>query len=143
MENYKNPMFFSTVCIIVTITVIFLLFGFKDEKYYIERMVNFLQGYDIEVSNIPIERVLVKIPDTFDDVYENYNVLQKQAGFDLEKYRGKNVWRYTFRVLNFGREANVRANLLVYDNRIIGGDVMSTSLGGFMYPLNFKKQSIE
>ena len=124
MEKCKNPIFFSTICFIIVITLIFFLFGSKDEKYYIERMVNFLQGYGIEAANIPIERVLVTIPDKFDDVYENYNVLQKKAGFDLEKYRGKNVWRYTFRVLNFDKDSNIRANLLVYNNEIIGGDVM-------------------
>ena len=142
MENGKNSIFFSSVCIIIVIAVVFLLFGAKDEKYYINRMVQFCRNYDVEISNIPLERVLVSIPENFDEVYQNYNEIQKKAGFDLEKYRGKNVWRYTFRVLNFDHEKNVFANILMYDNKIIGGDIMNPALDGFMYPLNFKKIGI-
>lgn len=142
METGKNPMFFSSICIIIIIAVVFLLFGAKDEKYYINQMVKFCKTNDIVISNIPLERVLVSIPENFDDVYKNYNEIQKKSGFDLEKYRGKNVWRYTFRVLNFDHEKNVFANILMYDNKIIGGDIMNPRVDGFMYPLNFKKMGI-
>ncbi len=143
MTFSKNHMLVGTIFIIALIVFVFLLFGPKDEKYYIKSMIQILNQYGIETESYPIERVLVSIPEQFDDVYENYNAIQKEAGFDLKKYYGKNVWRYTFRVTNMGTAQEIRANLLVYKNKIIGGDVMSTALNGFMVPLNFKELNLE
>ena len=143
MTFSKNHMLVGTIFIIALIVFVFLLFGPKDEKYYIKSMIQILNQYGIETESYPIERVLVSIPEQFDDVYENYNAIQKEAGFDLKKYYGKNVWRYTFRVTNMGTAQEIRATLLVYKNKIIGGDVMSTALNGFMVPLNFKELNLE
>ncbi|MBR0338278.1 MAG: DUF4830 domain-containing protein, partial [Ruminococcus sp.] len=38
----------------------------------------------------------VKIPREFDGVYGDYNALQEKNGFDLGKYKGKTVRRYTY-----------------------------------------------
>ena len=38
----------------------------------------------------------VKIPREFDGVYGDYNALQEKNGFDLSKYKGKTVRRYTY-----------------------------------------------
>lgn len=141
MDTYRHTMLVTTVLIIVLIVAVFLIFGPKDESYYIEQMVEKLQSYGISVEKIPIERTMVTIPSHFDNVYENYNIIQKKAGYDLKKYSGKTVWRYTFRVINLSSDHEVRANILLFNNRIIGGDVMSTALNGFMYPLNFKMLS--
>lgn len=42
--------------------------------------VRFLQSYGWEVNEQPCEMVQVVIPETFGDVYENYNEIQKQQG---------------------------------------------------------------
>ncbi len=90
-------------------------------------------GWDIEQT--PIERADVDIPLQFDSVYNEYNRLQKQAGFDLMDYRGKRVTRYTFSVKNFDDVEGVRANVLEYKGKIIGGDIMTVAIDGFMAPL--------
>ncbi len=84
-----------------------------------------------------IEEVSVHIPEEFDDVYENYNSLQLECGFDLKKYRGADCTRYTYQIKNFPGDdsGEVRANILVFDRRIIGGDIMTVRLDGFMIGL--------
>lgn len=83
---------------------------------------------------------IVNIPEVFYDVYKNYNDLQKSAGYDLALYCGCEVTIYTYNInppKDYDGECMI--NLMVYNDRIIGGDISSTSLGGFMLPLT--KQS--
>lgn len=102
-----------------------------------EDMVQFFKSYGYTVSQEPIETEDVVIPETFDPVYVNYEKLQKEAGFSIEGFKGVHVKRYTFLIENHERSVDeqVRGNLLVYEDRIIGGDICSVALDGFMSPL--------
>ena len=92
-----------------------------------EDAANFLSQFSIKVDRTPAEVKAVKIPDEFDKVFSAYNEIQKAQGLNLLRYRGKEVTRYTFRVTNYeGATSPVWANVLVYRNRVIGGDVYST-----------------
>ena len=94
----------------------------------------FLKGYGWETEAEPCEIAEVTIPEQFDDVYKEYNRVQKAQGMDLSKYRGKTVKRWTYVVTNYpGYSGEVRANLLCYEDKIIGGDICSTALGGFLH----------
>jgi len=95
--------------------------------------VAFLNAFGWEVGADPIAIEEVVIPAEFDDVYTQYNEIQQYQGLDLSRYRGKTVKRYTYRVTNYpgGEEAN--ANILVYKERVIGGDVCSAEFEGFMH----------
>ena len=76
----------------------------------------------------------VTIPDEFDKVFAGYNELQKAQGLDLSKYKKKTVTRYTFTVTNYdGYDGTVYANVLVYRNRVIGGDICSADVSGFIH----------
>ena len=76
----------------------------------------------------------VTIPAEFDKVFAGYNELQKAQGLDLSKYKKKSVTRYTFAVTNYeGYEGTVYANVLVYRNRVIGGDICSADVSGFIH----------
>jgi len=71
-----------------------------------------------------------------DDSYQDYLALQSQQGFDLEKYAGKRVKRYTYEVLNYPTgETGVQANLLIRKNTVVGGEVLSPQLDGFLHGL--------
>lgn len=94
----------------------------------------FIASFGWEVEEEPVEMMEVVIPAQFDEVYEKYNYLQKQQGYDLEKFQSKRCKRYSYDVLNYpGGIENVRVNLLIYKNKVVGGDVSSTELGGFMH----------
>lgn len=98
--------------------------------------INFLKEYEWEVDEQPVEFEEVLIPSEFDEVFTAYNDLQRTQGYDLSKYKDKRVMRYSFNVKNYpNTKENVRANILIYKNTVIGGDVCSVNLDGFMHGL--------
>ena len=94
-------------------------------------------GWEVESPAMKEETVL--IPKSFSAVFESYNALQKQQGFDLSRYSGKEVKLYTYKVRADKLGENVLASLYVSDGCVIGGDVHSTALDGFMCGLRQKK----
>lgn len=96
--------------------------------------VTFLTQFGWEVESEPIEVKTVTIPSEFDKVFSAYNELQKELGLNLTKYKGKEVTRYTFSVKNYpDYQGTVYANVLVYRNRVIGGDICSADVSGFVH----------
>lgn len=80
----------------------------------------------------------VLIPEEWEEVYLSYNKMQKQQGFDLTAYKGMQVQVYTYRVLNYPEhenESNILCHLMVCGDQLIGGDVCSTAMDGFMQGL--------
>lgn len=91
-------------------------------------------GWEVEIQ--PEAYSEVQIPEDFSEIYENYNKIQKTMGLDLAKYKGEKVMRYTYIVVNHpSGEGDVRATLLIYKNKLIGGDVCTVRLDGFMQNL--------
>lgn len=98
--------------------------------------IDFLSAYGWEVSGEPIATQELLIPQELDDSFAEYLALQNGQGFDLQKYAGKRVKRYTYEVLNYPTgEAGVQANLLVCKNTVVGGEVLSPRLDGFLHGL--------
>ena len=87
-------------------------------------------GWQVETPALSEEEVL--IPKTFSDVFEKYNELQLSQGFDLSKYAGKELTLYTYKITNHESSDTVLAELYVYKGRIVGGDIHSSELDGFM-----------
>ena len=101
-----------------------------------EDRVNFLTALGWKVKEQPLEEVAVTIPDEFDAVFLEYNNLQKEVGLDLSRYKRKDVMRYTYQVENYpDYQGVVYVNILVYKNKIIGGDVCSADVNGFVTSL--------
>ena len=100
-----------------------------------ERMA-FISQYGWEVDEEPVEVQEVIIPSEFDDTYTAYNEIQKDQGFDLSVYAGMRAKRWTYKIKNYAGYENkdcIRVNILVYDGLVIGGDVCSIELDGFMH----------
>lgn len=95
--------------------------------------ITFLKKYGWDVEAEAKEIVDVTIPIKFDPIYEKYNQLQINEGLDLEKYKGKTVKKYTYLVSNYEYDGIVFANLLVYKEKVIGGDISSASVDGFLH----------
>ncbi len=99
-----------------------------------EDVISFLDQFGWEVEQTPVETRTVTIPAEFDKVFSAYNELQKGQGLNLQKYKSKEVMRYTFRITNYeGYDGTVYANVLVYRNRVVGGDVCSADVSGFVH----------
>lgn len=98
-----------------------------------EARVEFLKSYGWEVEEVPKSEVEVRIPDTFDAAYEEYNALQKTQGLDLEKYKGRKAMLYVYPVQNDpSGEEGVTASLVLYRNRLIAADICSARADGFI-----------
>ena len=98
-----------------------------------EERVAFLESFGWQVQAEPTETREVMIPAQFNDVYTAYNVMQQAQGFDLEPYAGQICTQYVYKVENHPGDDQVYATLLVYGDEIIGGDIASTAVDGFMH----------
>ena len=79
------------------------------------------------------ETAQVTIPAEFDKVMNSYNEIQKNQGLDLSKYKGKEVVRYTYEITNYpDYGGTVYANVIIHKNRVVGGDVCSADVTGFI-----------
>lgn len=99
-------------------------------------LMTFISNYGWEVDDEPDEVREVIIPAEFDDVYNNYNEIQLKQGYDLKAFAGERVKRWTYTVKNYpgyvGEEC-IKINILVFNGKVIGGDVCSVELDGFMH----------
>ena len=98
--------------------------------------VEYLSEYGWDVSPEPLSTEELLIPKEMDESYQEYLDLQTAQGFDLTQYAGKRVKRYTYEIYNYpSGESGVQANLLVYRNTVVGGEVLSPKLNGFLHGL--------
>ena len=144
--------FFAVVCVALTALIMMIAFipGYDGEQGFIatgsekeisyekiktnEDRVNFLSQFGWKVSGEALERVDITIPEEFDKIFTGYNEIQKRQGLDLSRYKGKDVTRYTYEITNYeGEEGKVYANVIVYRNKVIGGDVCSADVKGFIH----------
>ena len=103
----------------------------------------FLAGFGWDVEEEPVFSGEVQIPSEFDQVYENYNQIQLGQGFDLRLYAGETVERYQYELHNYPNfPEGIRANLLIFRGKIIGGDICSIFLGGFMHGFSMQSGDI-
>ena len=104
-----------------------------------EDVAQFLAQFGWETKGQPVEVQEVTIPSEFDRVFTNYNELQKQQGLDLSRYRRKKATRYTMEITNYGDyNGTVWANVVVYHGKVIGGDVCSADMTGFIHGFEVK-----
>ena len=102
----------------------------------IEEILKFISDFGWDVNNEPDEIREIIIPAEFDEVYNKYNEIQLFQGYDLSKYAGERAKNWTFTVRNypgFEGEEFIKINILIYNNTVIGGDVCSIKIDGFMH----------
>ena len=103
-----------------------------------ESRVEYLASVGYTVSPEPVRTQEVGIPKEFTEVYDRYNAMQMAQGFDLSKYRGKRVMQYVFRIENWPQDGDpepVCATLLLYKDKLIGGEISRGGENGFLRPL--------
>ena len=94
----------------------------------------FLEQFGWQVGAQPDETAEVVIPAEFDKIFAAYNEIQKQQGLNLSGYKRRTVKRYTYAIENYpDYEGTVYANVLVYRGRVIGGDICSADVDGFIH----------
>lgn len=88
-------------------------------------------GWIVDESSETEQQIL--IPREFNEVYSEYNDLQLQQGFDLSKYAGQELTMYTYMVTNYETQDAVLATIYILKGTVVGGDIHSTTLNGFMH----------
>lgn len=87
-------------------------------------------GWDAGITRVDVKEI--RIPVDFDEVYEEYNAIQQQQGFDLRRYRAHSVRQYTYEISRTDDDpVPMLAHLLVENGVIIGADITSAQAGGF------------
>lgn len=120
--------------VLAILVIVFAFISFYEKSPGAE----LIRAYGWEIDPVPIESASLIIPAEFDDVYENYNRLQIEAGLNLEPYKNKPAKRYTYVVENYPDcEFNVRANVLVVDGVAVAGDICTVEPDGFMHSLSY------
>ena len=101
-----------------------------------EDRVAYLQEWGWQVAGDPTLVEELAMPEKFGEEYSQYLELQSAQGFNLAKYAGKRIKRYTFEVQNYPTGiTGVSAHLLMYKNTVIGGEIMGDSfLHGLQVP---------
>ena len=109
-----------------------------------EQRVAFLSQFGWEIEEDPVQVEEIVIPAEFDETYEKYNEIQLAQNMDLSAYAGKTAKKWTYTVKNYpGYETEnscIRANLIVFDGAVVGGDISSLEQGGFMQGFDFPVQ---
>lgn len=101
-----------------------------------EARVGYLESLGWQVDAEPLEEKCIIIPNEFSDVYKEYNRLQQAQGFDLSRFCGREATIYTYSVHNYeGYVGGVVADVYICKGELIGGDVHSLALDGFMHGL--------
>ena len=98
--------------------------------------IEYLKDLGYEVDPEPISEKAVVIPKEFNEIFNEYNLLQRKQGFDLSQFKGLEVLLYTYKVTNYPNTSDeVYAELYVRNGHVIGGDIHSTAMDGFMHGL--------
>lgn len=134
----------AALLLIVTLAIVFTKTGGPDSaaggsdmKYSVdadtsEKRVAFFNQFGWQVKTEPLSEKEVTIPQAFGDVYANYNNVQLEQGLDLQKYAGKSCTQWVYEITNYPEEPSIRGTILVYEGRVIGGDLSTPELDGFM-----------
>ena len=150
--------FFAVICLSLTALISLIVFvptyaqqndaaqvGI-DASYNYEKIksnsdrINFIKQFGWEVEAQPLREQQVIIPAEFDKIFAAYNEIQRAQGLDLSSFKKKNVMRYTYTVTNYPNyDGTVYVNILVYRNVVIGGDVCSADVNGFVH--GFERRS--
>ena len=121
--------------LILMLVVHFLPDSGKNAATQDERM-DFLASLGWEADPETEETNSVKIPDCSEGAMADYNALMQKGGYDLSDYEGKTVDQYQYQLRNYPDcEQTVWVTLYVWHGKVIGGDIHTVSLDGFMHEL--------
>ena len=105
-----------------------------------EQRLAYLRELGWEVVPEPVETLDLQLPEDLKPQWGDYLKLQKQQGFPFADCAGQTVRRFTYTVTNYPEiPQGVQANLYLWGDQIIGGDVIFTGQGGFQTDLAFPK----
>ena len=102
-----------------------------------EERIAYLASLGWEVNDQPIETLSVTLGETLEEPYLSYNDLQRSQGFDLTRYCGQTLSRYTYVVTNYpDASLPCQADLYVCDGALAAGEVITSPMPGNILKIN-------
>jgi hypothetical protein len=132
MQKYR----YLAATLVFALVIFGAIYGvFSVDSSTNKMILEYVENLGWQVNPSPTDITHLTIPQQFDAVFETYNAVQKKSGFDLGNFRGKRVTRYTYELQNHIHSADCRVflGIIVYENRIIAGEISSTDSTGFMH----------
>lgn len=147
--NLKRIILFTVAAILIMLGAYFMLSTSDESESALknapfskaetaDERIAYINSFGYEVTPDPLKVEEVIIPEEFDETYESYNEIQKSQNFDLEKFKGCRVKKWTYEVTNYTDGENsgvIEINLLIYNSNIIGADIQSLEQDGFLKAL--------
>ncbi|MDR0986364.1 MAG: DUF4830 domain-containing protein [Ruminococcus sp.] len=142
-KSKKVLIILIVVLVCIGLTVFFVIKA-KQEKALDEvfamasnsERIGFLNSQGWIVKPDPVREEIVTLPTEFNDTFSEYLKLQESQGFDLVKYAGEDVTIYVYDILNYpDYPEGIQANMIVNNDRLIGGEIRQDAENGFIIPL--------
>lgn len=93
-------------------------------------------GWEVDAESEQCRGVI--LPEVLDGVMADYNAMQLEQGYDLNKHLGERCEQYTYMLTNYPDSAVVYITLYVQGRQLIAGDIHTVSINGFMHGIERK-----
>ncbi len=121
---------FVSVIVIVVLSRVCSVTAEEQDGSTNAKRVDYINSLGYSVDDTPTVKEIT-VPRDFSPVYERYNRIQAEAGFDLSAHCGKKAVVYGYKTADGCKTVT----LIVSDGKVIGGDVSTAELDGEMLPL--------
>ncbi len=143
LKKHSKKIILFVIPFVVVGIISFLRHTTKEEHTAIEpdfeSISAYTESFGWQISEESLTFSQITIPYRFNDVYTQYNKVQKKQGFDLAKYKGKTVTLITATVTNFTDGEPVYIELITDKTLLIGANLKSYGNNGFIKPLNINE----
>lgn len=91
-----------------------------------EKRLEYLKSVGISANDTAVSVKQTRIPERFDGIYSEYAGYMSESGFNISDFCGKAVTHYAYGITDSPHKT---ANLLVFENKIIAGDITDNLSG--------------
>lgn len=144
----KTPLLLGGLTVLAAILIALFAFGHAASTPELPVLtsngdrVAYLESLGWQVEPEAVETLQFLLPDPLTDAYQQYNVLQKEQGFDLSAFCGQQLTRYTYTVTNYpDRPRGVQLNLYLCGEQPVAGDVVCAGADGFQTTLDYPEEA--
>lgn len=91
-------------------------------------------GWEIDVTSEDCRNIV--LPERMEGIMADYNRMQQEQGYDLSKHAGEDCKQYSYFVTNYPNcSQTVIVTLYIQGKTVIGGDIHTAEINGFMHGL--------
>lgn len=135
-KNAGRIVLAALVLLLLLIGLTALLGGRAKNADSTDKRLAFIASLGWEADAETEEARTVTIPRCDEGAMAEYNALMQKGGYDLSRYEGKTVEQYSYQLTNYpGTDQKVFITVYVWHGRVIGGDIHTAALNGFMHEL--------